>query len=141
MSFDMMLAYSWGGKVFDSVYQSMMEPAFVGQTYHKNAIRSWKQAGDITDVPKILTTSVTTTNDRYLIDASYLSIKNLTFSYDLSDKVSKAKISNLRVYLSVDNLYMFTHLKGMNPQATFSGSTSFSYVPTRSITCGIDIKL
>ncbi len=141
MSFDMMLAYSWGGKVFDSVYQSMMEPSFVGQTYHKNAMRSWKQAGDITDVPRILTTSVTATNDRYLIDASYFSIKNLTLSYDLSDKVAKAKISNLRVYLSVDNLFMFTNLKGMNPQASFSGSTSFSYVPTRSITCGIDIKL
>lgn len=132
--------YSIGGKIFDSVYQAMMEPSFVGQTYHRNALRSWTEVGQITDVPKITTNATTTANDRYMIDASYFALKNITLGYNLTPHI-KHGVQNLRIYLSVDSPVVWTHLKGMNPQSSFSGTTGYTYTPTRSFTFGIDIKL
>ena len=48
--------------------------------------------------------------------------------------------ASARVFLAADSPWIFTHLKGMNPQASFSGSTSYSYTPTRSLTLGFDLK-
>jgi hypothetical protein len=54
--------------------------------------------------------------------------------------MSKAGLSSARIFLAADSPFILTHLKGMNPQASFSGSTSYSYAPNRSITLGVDIQ-
>ena len=141
LSFDMMLGYSLGGKIYDSVYQNMMEPSFVGQVYHRNVLRSWKQQGDISDVPKVTTILVTATTDRFLVDASYLSVKNITVGYDFSSIMKDTILNRSKAYISLDNMWTFTHLDGMNPQQSFSGSTGYSYVPVRSITLGVELSL
>ena len=140
-SVDMMFGYSLGGRIYDSVYQTMMEPSFVGQVYHRNVLRSWKQQGDTSDVPKVTTTLVTATNDRFLVDASYLSVKNITLGYDFSSIMKNSILNRSKAYISLDNMWTFTHLDGMNPQQSFSGSTGFSYVPVRSITIGVELSL
>lgn len=140
LDLSILTTYSIGGKVFDMVYQAMMEPSFVGQNYHRNALRAWTSTGDVTDVPKITTNATTTTNDRYLVDASYFAIKNITLGYNITPHIKKG-VENLRIYLSVDSPVIFTHLKGMDPQASFSGTTGYTYTPTRSVTIGIDLKL
>lgn len=141
--FDMslMFTYSLGGKVYDSTYYGLMEPSFVGQTYHRNTLRAWKQAGDISDVPRVTTTSTTVTNDRFLVDASYFTVKSAAVGYTFpSAMLSKIKVKSLRVYLSGDNLYLLTGLRGMNPQANFTGSTSYTYTPNRTVSLGVDLK-
>lgn len=136
-----LMTWSLGGKIYDSVYYSLMEPSFVGQTYHKNALRSWQSAGEISDVPRATASSTGIINDRFLIDASYLALKSLTLGYSFQKGlISKAGLSSARVFLSADSPFILTHLKGMNPQASFSGSTSYSYTPNRSITLGVDIQ-
>jgi hypothetical protein len=61
--------------------------------------------------------------------------------YSLKETLArKAGLSSARVFLAADSPWIFTHLKGMNPQASFSGSTSYSYTPTRSLTLGFDLK-
>lgn len=43
---------------------------------------------------------------KYLLDMSYLRVKNLTFGYSLPQKlISKAKIQNLRIFFSGENLF------------------------------------
>ena len=49
-------------------------------------------------------------------------------------------MKSVRVYCSMDNLALFTHLKGMNPTYTLTGSTGFVYTPSRSFVAGLDIK-
>ncbi len=139
--FSLLFTYSLGGKVYDSVYKTLMEPSFIGQTYHKNVLRSWSAAGDVTDVPKALTTLTTLASDRFLVNASYLAVKNISLGYTLpADLMHKADLESLRVFLTCDSPYLLTHLKGMNPQANFSGSTSYAYTPNRTLTFGIDLK-
>ena len=133
--------YSIGGKIYDGVYKTMMEPTYVGQVYHRNAMRSWNSAGQITDVPRATTTLTTLASDRFLVDASYFAIKNITLGYNLPSRLlSKAGIEGLRIYVSADSPWIFTHLQGMDPQASFTGSTSYAYAPNRTFTLGVDLK-
>jgi len=133
--------YSLGGKIYDSTYRSLMEPSFVGQTYHVNSLRAWKNAGDVTDVPKITTTATSVINDRFLVDASYFSIKSISAGYTFAIKdIDKWHIRSARVYASGDNLLMVSAMKGLNPQSSFSGSTSYTYTPNRTVSLGIDLK-
>lgn len=137
----LLFTYSIGGKVYDSVYNSLMEPSFVGQTYHRNALRSWSSPGEKTDVPRVTTSTVSQITDLFLIDASYFAIKNISLGYSLPSKLlHKAKIDAVRFYLSADSPWIFTHLKGMNPQTSFTGSTSYSYTPNRTFSLGVDLK-
>jgi hypothetical protein len=49
-------------------------------------------------------------------------------------------IESVRAYVAVDNLAIFSHLDGMNPQFDFSGTTDFSYTPVRTSLFGIEVK-
>jgi hypothetical protein len=48
-------------------------------------------------------------------------------------------ITNTRFTATADNVVLFNHLKGMDPQYNFTGGTSFGYVPVRTISFGIDV--
>lgn len=139
--FSMLFTYSIGGKILDAIYTDMLYSYFPGQTRHEHLSRAWKKEGDITDIPRIdySETHVYTSND--LIDASYFSMKNITLGYTLPNKwMKKIGFESLRVTASADNVFMLTHLKGMNPQYNFSGNTGYTYVPVRTVTFGLDVK-
>ena len=141
LDFSMMLTYSLGGKIYDGTYSSLMEPAYVGQAYHKNSLRAWTEPGQITDVPRITTTSTTISNDRYLVDASYLAFKSCALGYTFDNSLlQRCNIQSLRIYAAADNIWLWTGMKGLNPQSSFSGSTSYTYTPNRTVSLGIDLK-
>ncbi len=59
---------------------------------------------------------------RYLLDASYMRIKNLQVGYSLPRTlIQKCGLSNARVYFSVDNLATFTKLSTTMDPETISG--------------------
>jgi hypothetical protein len=59
-------------------------------------------------------------------DASYIRLRNVTFSYNLPSRwASKAGMSNLRLYVSGTNLLTITDYSGYDPEAnTFGQSTT-----------------
>ncbi|MDE5579205.1 MAG: TonB-dependent receptor [Alistipes sp.] len=133
--------YSIGGKVNEGIYGSTMNPFYYGQTFHKHQLRAWKQPGDITDVPRVEVGTSSISSDRFLVDASYFAIKNITVGYTIPRKAAGyIGMKSVRVYCSLDNLAIFTHLKGMNPTYSLTGSTGFVYTPSRSFVAGLDIK-
>lgn len=141
LDFSILTTYSIGGKVNEAIYSSTMNPFYYGQTFHKHLTRAWKQPGDITDVPRVEVGTSSISSDRFLVDASYFSIKNITIGYTIPEKAANyIGMKSVRVYCSMDNLALFTHLKGMNPTYTLTGSTGFVYTPSRSFVAGLDIK-
>ena len=141
LDFSIMTVYSIGGKVYDSLYAATMNVFYYGQTFHSHALRAWQKPGDITDVPRIEVGTSGITSDRFLVDASYFSIKNITLGYTIPQKASRyIGMKSIRVYCSLDNLALFSHMKGMNPSYTLYGSTGFVYTPSRSFVAGLDIK-
>ena len=133
--------YSVGGKIMDGLYNSFMQPMYQGDNYHVNAARAWSQPGDITDIPRIQLGSDWRTTSDQLIDASYFSIKNITLGYTLPQPLlSKIKMSSVRVFATVDNAVIWTHLKGMNPTNNFSGTTDYTYSPVRTVSFGLNVN-
>ena len=85
------------------------------------------------------------TNDRYLQNAAYCRLKNVTLSYELPSQWTKG--SKVQVYLSGENLLTFTRLKGMfDPEAIFTGNGYTSeggknYPMNRVVSCGVVVNL
>ncbi len=56
-------------------------------------------------------------SDRYVQNGSYLRLRNTQLGYTIPTAVTKKwSLSNLRVYVSVDNLLTFTKYKGLDPE-------------------------
>jgi len=139
VDFSFLTTFSYGGLTMGSLYE--MEAMYVGDTWSKNILRRWQQPGDITDVPKVLFNSGRLTTDYMLIDASYFSIKSIQLGYTFPQALAnKLSMKGLRVYALADNIAMFSHLKGMDPQASLSGGSGYTYAPTRNISVGLDIN-
>ncbi len=140
INLSVLTTYSIGGKVYDSLYGSSMNLSSWSSTWSKNAMRRWQQPGDVTDVARIEYNGNWTANDNYLLDASYFAIKNITLSYDLPSRlIKKSGISALKVFGSIDNLALWSHLNGMDPQYNFSGGTNYAYAANRTYQLGIEL--
>ena len=138
---NILTTYSIGGKVFDGLYQGSMNNMYYNANWNKHALRRWQKPGDVTDVPRIEVGGKSTTTNRFLVDASYFSIKNITLGYTLPKAwMNKVKLNSVRIFTSVDNLALFTHLDGMDPQYNFSGQTDYAYSPNKTWSVGFDIN-
>ena len=138
---NILTTYSIGGKINDSLYAGSMNNMYYNSNWNKHAMRRWQKPGDITDVPRIEVAGKYTTNDRFLVDASYFAIKNITLGYTLPKSwLSKAHMNSVRLFASVDNLALFTHLQGMDPQYNFSGSTDYAYTPNKTWSLGVEVN-
>ena len=81
------------------------------------------------------------TSDRFLQDASYLIIKNITLNYKLpKNLLSRIDVSSVSVNVSVENLATFTKLQGMNPQRSFNGINDAAFVTARIFSMGLNVK-
>ena len=142
LSLSVLTTYSIGGKIYDTLYQSSMDMWYISSTWNKHMMRRWQQPGDITDVPRVeINGTYASYLDRSLINASYFAIKNITLAYQLPQNwMNKLHISGARIFGSVDNLALFTHLNGMDPQYNFAGSTAYEYSPNKTYTLGIELN-
>lgn len=83
-----------------------------------------------------------TASDLYLEDASYLRLKNVTLSYDLSDVFCKwshlnDRNSRLSVFLSGENLATITRYSGMDPEC--GGWDALKYPVSRVFSLGVKL--
>ena len=154
LAFSALFTYSLGGKIYDYSYASLMGMTSNPSAAHKDILNSWKgiPEGMTEDSPNridpngtpIINYELSSRNNaqstRFLTNASYLVIKNLTLSYDFPKSlIQKIDLKSLRLNASVENLATFTHRKGMNPQQNFSGTSSDVLVTPRVFTIGLNV--
>ena len=136
-----MTTYSIGGKIYDSMYYGSMNNTYAYNTWSTNMDRRWRQPGDITDIPRAQLNYSRTLTDNFLVNASYFAIKNITLGYTLPANLTrKAYMNKVRAYASFDNVALFSHMKGMDPQYNFSGGTNYRYAPNKTFSLGLDIN-
>ncbi|MDR1719231.1 MAG: TonB-dependent receptor [Dysgonamonadaceae bacterium] len=110
--------------------------------------RAWNGEGSTDRFHKIsqnqgLNNSV---SDYFIEDGSYLRVKNIQLGYTFTDKLLKIKdISQLRLYVSAQNLLTLTKYSGLDPEigstdATVSGIDQGFYPQSRVLTVGLNIK-
>lgn len=140
-----LLTFSYGGKFYDGNYANLM---LQGQSYglgwHKDILDRWQKPGDVTNVPRVQNGIIQQdgASSRFLFDGSYVNVKNVTLSYTIPKNVlSKIGVAGTQVFANIDNAYLFTSKKGMDPQRSFTGNSDFSYVPYRTFTIGLSLNL
>ena len=84
-------------------------------------------------------TGPVTYSSKYLEDASFLKLDNVSLSYNI--RFRNAYLKNIRVYLSAQNVFCLTGYKGVDPEVSLSGLNpgieSTTYYPrTRTFTLG-----
>lgn len=137
--------YQLGGQIYDSDYAGMMGITSSGRGHaiHADLLNSWTEENPNTNIPKLVIddTSATTTSDRFLIGASYLSLQNLNFGYTFPTKMtSKVGIGKLRVYLTATNLWLWSKRQGLDPRQSITGGASSAYYSAmRTISGGISV--
>ena len=86
------------------------------------------------------------TNDRFVFDASYFRLKNLTLGYTLPARWTEAlHATSLSVFFTATNLFTVTPWPGIDPETIGSsvvdmGINSDPYPLARSFTFGVNLK-
>ena len=111
----------------------------------------WTTSNPNTDVPRPINSNTNHNleiSDRYVEDGSYVRIQNITLGYSLPQSlISKVKISKLRFYGSVQNLYTLTKYTGYDPEIgsfnqspLLAGIDNGRYPSPRTLTFGLNLE-
>ncbi len=152
------LSFSIGGKILATDYAGLMDPMTIfslGRQRSTDLLDAWQQPGDITDVPLIGLAwqsggtanglgndSFTSASTRWLYDATYARLRNITLGYDFTrlSAVKNAGFSRLRLFVSAENpLTFFGGPEGLDPESGIGATQSWSSTPLKSVSFGINI--
>lgn len=77
-------------------------------------------------------------SDKFLYNASYLRVKNITLSYSFPQKwINNLLLKNLKVFVSGEDLFTFDHLPdGIDPE-----NLNWNYPHARTISFGVNLTL
>ena len=146
LDFSAQFTYQLGGLAYDSGYAFYMgSPSGTsdGSPYHHDLLNAWTPENSNSDIPRFAynDTYSAATSTRFLIDASYLNIQNLTLGYTLPAKLTqKFLVNKLRVYVACDNVWYWSKRQGLDPRQSISGSTNpFYYAPIRTVSGGVTV--
>ena len=127
----------WRAKSYDPASPDYMQPV----NPNSKLFRIYDQGNNVG--------SNTRVSDKYLQNAAYLRIKNITLAYTLPKIwVRRAMLQDAKLYVSVENLATFSHLpKGYDPEGTAASTTanalsngiSWGYPYYRTISLGASI--
>lgn len=123
-----LFTYQFGGYMYYGTQGTLMDARFANNS--TMILRRWQKPGDITDVPKVQDGDFTSwgyslplTCNVYSSD--YIRLKNVTLSYALPEKLLKrAQISDVSIFVSGQNLLLFTPYPGADPEVTSQDNSS-----------------
>jgi TonB-linked SusC/RagA family outer membrane protein len=146
--FTTFFTYEYGGIGGDGQYGFLREN---GTRLTLNALRevndrSWKTPGQITDIPRNLTTNggnetrgaSRNSGSAALLKYDFIRLSQLTVAYSFKPSlVSRIGLSRARIYMQGVNLWTYTDYPGYDPEFTGAGT---GQVPlTKSYTLGVQI--
>lgn len=118
-----------------------------------DVLRSWKNPGDITDIPRAIYGDNVSNGSAFLNDSNvqkgdFLRLAMTTLGYKIPGKVfGKSGITGARVYLQANNLLLFTPYTGADPEISTNGDSNLasgiernSIPQARSFTFGFNLN-
>jgi TonB-dependent starch-binding outer membrane protein SusC len=114
-----LLQGSYGNKLFNQFEQIAEKPTLALNAAGTLANR-WTVGNPNGLNPRATNSPVPQVIDRYVEDASYLRLKNLTLGYNLPiEWLSKIHVKQFRIYVGAQNLFTITHYTGYDPEANY----------------------
>jgi TonB-linked SusC/RagA family outer membrane protein len=144
---------SYGNKLYNALENKLNIP------YHNyNASASlndrWRPDNPSEAIPKAYEASTFVMDSRFIEDASYLKLKNLSVGYTVPFRIrGLAQKASARVFITAQNLFTLTRYKGFDPEASRTGDSSYeqsslyqgvdygAYPSTKTFLLGINLNL
>ncbi|MDX5438012.1 MAG: TonB-dependent receptor [Pontibacter sp.] len=138
--------YSLGGKILNTDYSNLLHGGDrAGTSWHEDIQNRSQKPGDVTDVPKMGTSQNLNTNSlssRFLVDASYLRLRNVTLGYTLPKSLQeKVGLKNARVFVQGDNMWTLFKTPGLDPEQSIDGLTNNRFPTQKTFSVGVRATL
>ncbi|QDK78145.1 TonB-dependent receptor [Spirosoma sp. KCTC 42546] len=115
-----------------------------------NQLAAWTSTNTITDVPeaRLFYNNGAQSSSRFILDGSFVRLRTVTLSYSLPKAlINKAKLTNVRLFVTGQNLLTFTNYAGWDPEVNADyivsniaqGYDFYTAPQARTITGGINI--
>jgi len=142
--------YSHGNQLINFGNTSLLNTGEdIENNQSREALKRWKKEGDIASIPKYEfgNTFNNRFSSRFVEDASYIRLKNLSIGYSVNEELlKKIKLNKLRVYVSGTNIWTLTNYSGADPEVnSIDGSTTskgldfYTFPQVRTILVGLNL--
>jgi TonB-dependent starch-binding outer membrane protein SusC len=146
--FDLNLYFSGGNKVFEDWSSYTHNSGYLSTLYYNGVetmMDRWQQAGDVTDVPKVIygSNNDSRTSTRFLFNNDYIRVKGVALGYNIPTSVAnKAKLAGITIFARGTNLFTWVKDDGLkyDPEVGADGFTMFTTPPVKSVIFGINLK-
>jgi TonB-linked SusC/RagA family outer membrane protein len=135
--------YSLGNKLYNNDRFNVEYPGYIASSISTDLLTEWKQAGDITRIPRFDADYFLQNTDHFVESGSYWRLRNVQIAYVFSPSLlSKMKLNSLRVFAQGQNLYTSTKYRGYDPEPPAGGNTlnpGAQYPTLKTITVGLNV--
>lgn len=142
------LQFSQGQKVFNLFREYADDAGLNPDNKITSVLKRWQKPGDITDVPRASadgTSGGYRVSSRYMEDGSYLRLQDVTLGYHLPRALVGRGLSDARIFVTGNNLKLWTKYLGYDPDVNSNGSSSntalgvdfYSYPRARTVSFGL----
>ena len=146
LSLSVLMTASVGNDIYNASRIEMIG-MYTGANQLKSVLRRWRTPGQITDIPKGGELDNLKASTRWVEDGSYLKIKNITLSYNITHPaLKKANISRIQPYITLDNMITFTKYSGYDPEMSqYTSATSMgvdwgTYPCVKTVLFGVNVE-
>ncbi|WP_345066923.1 TonB-dependent receptor [Sphingobacterium thermophilum] len=125
---NVLLTYQLGGYMMNGTQATMRDLRFWNNS--ADILRRWQKPGDQTDIPRVVKEDNVSNGNTLplthnVASTDYLRLKNIMLSYNLPrGMVSKMKLNTARVFVSGQNLAIWTKYTGYDPDVTTNGNNA-----------------
>ena len=133
-------AGSYGNELYNALGRRLEQ---TGDSYNvlSTVVNSWTAENGSQSLPVASSARPFSYIDsRYVQNASYLKLKNLTVGYKIKSNKDKYFVESIRLYASASNLLTLTSYKGYDPEVS-SGTDNGAYPSSRTFTFGLQVAL
>ncbi|WP_245586306.1 SusC/RagA family TonB-linked outer membrane protein [Olivibacter sitiensis] len=149
-SLNVFFQFSYGGDIYSEI-NAQRNAVVRYNNLSTDALRRWRQQGDVTDYPKPVRDDPMQTDSRvqsrWVEDASYIKLKNVNLRYSFSPNfIHRIGLRSLDAFVTATNLVTWTRYTGFDPDVNSYaglrvGLDEGSYPQSRTVIFGLGFGL
>lgn len=136
--------FNWQADVWrmDGLLDWVNNPALLQRDrMSKDLLNAWTPTNTNTNAPSLTASNLSYADysNRFLRDASFLRLKNVTFGYSIPKSMLGERLKEVKVYVLAENILTFTKWQGYDPEPLFSSSGSV-YPNLKTVSLGLNVN-
>ncbi|MDM1553630.1 MULTISPECIES: SusC/RagA family TonB-linked outer membrane protein [Chryseobacterium] len=151
INLSMNFAYQFGGYMYDGNYANMLRSRDSGDitNFHKDIYNTWTPTNTNAALPAVdrVRPNNMSTSDLFLIKSDYISLEDVSVTYDFSKTLLPEGISGITFGVFATNLALWSKRQGLDPRLNSvgnslgtNGQATNKYGAQRSISLGLTVK-